>query len=270
MDKFFDSENPLMVFLSRLVDLAILNVLTVCTSMLIVTAGGAMTAMNNVLLHLVRRDETYVTTMFWTSFKKNFRQGIPEGLLVLAAAVITAVDMWALHGSESKAATLLMIVITIIAGLVAPESISLVGFLMFGNLIRECGVLNSLSETAQKVLANLVTIFLGITVATQMQADKFLKWETILILLLGLFGFIFDTFGGVMFAKFLNLFSKTKINPMIGAAGISAFPMSARVVHKMGLKEDDQNFLLMHSIGVNVSGQIASVIAGGLILTFFG
>lgn len=115
MDKFFDSENPLMVFLSRLVDLAILNVLTVCTSMLIVTAGGAMTAMNNVLLHLVRRDETYVTTMFWTSFKKNFRQGIPEGLLVLAAAVITAVDMWALHGSESKAATLLMIVITIIA-----------------------------------------------------------------------------------------------------------------------------------------------------------
>ncbi|MBE6039570.1 MAG: DUF624 domain-containing protein [Clostridiales bacterium] len=115
MDKFFDSENPLMVFLSRLVDLAILNVLTVCTSMLIVTAGGAMTAMNNVLLHLVRRDETYVTTMFWTSFKKNFRQGIPEGLLVLAAAVITAVDMWALHGYGSKAATLLMIVITIIA-----------------------------------------------------------------------------------------------------------------------------------------------------------
>lgn len=115
MDKFFDSENPLMVFLSRLVDLVVLNVLTVCTSMLIVTAGGALTAMNNVLLHLVRRDETYVTTMFWTSFKKNFRQGIPEGLLVLAAAVITAVDMWALHGSESKAATLLMIVITVIA-----------------------------------------------------------------------------------------------------------------------------------------------------------
>jgi uncharacterized membrane protein YesL len=115
MEKFFDSENPLMVFLSRLVDLAILNVLTVCTSLLIVTAGGALTAMNNVLLHLVRRDETYVTTMFWTSFKQNFRQGIPEGLLVLAAAVITAVDMWALHGSDSKAATLLMIVITIIA-----------------------------------------------------------------------------------------------------------------------------------------------------------
>lgn len=115
MEKFFDSNNPLMVFLSRLVDLAVLNILTVFTSMLIVTAGGAMTAMNHVLLHLVRKDETYVTRMFWTSFKENFRQGIPEGLLVVVTAIVTAVDMWALHGSESKTATLMMIVITIIA-----------------------------------------------------------------------------------------------------------------------------------------------------------
>lgn len=162
------------------------------------------------------------------------------------------------------------IVITVIVGLVSRNSVSLVGFLMFGNLIRECGVLNSLSETAQKVLANLITIFLGITIATQMQYDKFLRPETLLILGLGLFAFIFDTAGGVLFAKFLNLFLKEKINPMIGAAGISAFPMSGRVVHKMGLAEDCQNFLLMHSMGVNVSGQIASVIAGGLILNFFG
>ncbi len=161
------------------------------------------------------------------------------------------------------------IIITVIAGIVAPESVSLIGFLMFGNLIRECGVLNSLSETAQNVLANLITIFLGITIASQMQAEKFLKPDTLLILGLGLFAFIFDTAGGVIFAKLLNLFLKHKINPMIGAAGISAFPMSGRVVHKMGLKEDPQNFLLMHSIGVNVSGQIASVIAGGLILNFF-
>ena len=161
------------------------------------------------------------------------------------------------------------IVITVIAGLVAPASVALVGFLMFGNLIRECGVLNSLSETAQKVLANLITIFLGITIASQMSADKFLNVNTLLILGLGLFAFIFDTAGGVLFAKFLNLFMKKKINPMIGAAGISAFPMSGRIVHKMGLEEDPQNFLLMHSIGVNVSGQIASVIAGGLILNFF-
>ena len=161
------------------------------------------------------------------------------------------------------------IIVTVIAGIIAPSSVSLVGFLMFGNLIRECGVLNSLSETAQKVLANLVTIFLGITIASQMRAEQFLKPDTLLILLLGLIAFIFDTAGGVLFAKFLNLFMKQKVNPMIGAAGISAFPMSGRIVHKMGLAEDPQNFLLMHSIGVNVSGQIASVIAGGLILNFF-
>ena len=161
------------------------------------------------------------------------------------------------------------IVITIIAGVVSPNSVALVGFLMFGNLIRECGVLDSLSETAQRVLANLVTFFLGITIATQMQFDKFLRRETLLILGLGFIAFIFDTAGGVIFAKFLNLFLKEKINPMIGAAGISAFPMSGRVVHKMGLAEDPQNFLLMQSMGVNVSGQIASVIAGGLILNFF-
>ncbi len=163
------------------------------------------------------------------------------------------------------------IIITMIAGIVAPESVSLVGFLMFGNLIRECGVLNSLSETAQNVLANLITIFLGITIACRMQAEEFLNPATLLILGLGLVAFIFDTAFGVVFAKFLNIFlpEGKKINPMIGAAGISAFPMSGRVVHKMGLKEDPQNFLLMHSIGVNVSGQIASVIAGGLILAFF-
>ena len=161
------------------------------------------------------------------------------------------------------------IIVTFVAGLVAPASVSLVGFLMFGNLIRECGVLNSLSDTAQHVLANLVTIFLGITIASKMQAEQFLKPDTLLILGLGLVAFIFDTAGGVLFAKFLNLFLKNKINPMIGAAGISAFPMSGRVVHKMALAEDPQNYLLMQAIGVNVSGQIASVVAGGLILNFF-
>ncbi|MBQ4145564.1 MAG: sodium ion-translocating decarboxylase subunit beta [Clostridia bacterium] len=172
--------------------------------------------------------------------------------------------------SVSKTTKILFpIIITVVAGIVAPASVSLIGFLMFGNLIRECGVLNSLSETAQKVLANLITIFLGITIAFRMQATEFLAPATLLILGLGLVAFIFDTAGGVIFAKVINLFLKKKINPMIGAAGISAFPMSGRVVHKMGLAEDPQNFLLMHSIGVNVSGQIASVIAGGLILNFF-
>ena len=173
--------------------------------------------------------------------------------------------------SVSKRTKILFpIVVTIIVGMIAPDSVALIGFLMFGNLIRECGVLNSLSETAQNVLANLITIFLGITIASKMTANEFLRGETLLIMGLGLVAFIFDTFGGIMLAKFMNLFTKkNKINPMIGAAGISAFPMSARVVHKMGLEEDNQNFLLMHSIGVNVSGQIASVIAGGLILAFY-
>ncbi len=158
------------------------------------------------------------------------------------------------------------IVVTVITGIMSPRSVALIGFLMFGNLIRECGVLDSLSETAQKTLANLITLLLGITVAAKMTADAFLDVRTLMILGLGLIAFIFDTVGGVLFAKLLNLFTKRKINPMIGAAGISAFPMSARVVHKMGLAEDNQNFLLMHAVGVNVSGQIASVIAGGMIL----
>ena len=159
------------------------------------------------------------------------------------------------------------IFVTIIAGTVAPKSAELIGFLMFGNLIRECGVLDSLSQTAQNALANLVTLLLGISVAFRMQANDFLTWQTLLILALGLVGFVFDTVGGVFFAKFLNLFSKKKINPMIGAAGISAFPMASRMVHKMGRDEDPYNFLLMHAAGANVSGQIASVIAGGLIIT---
>ncbi len=161
------------------------------------------------------------------------------------------------------------ILVTMVAGILAPRSVALIGFLMFGNLIRECGVLQALSETAQKVLANLVTLLLGITVAAQMTAEAFLTPQTLLILGLGLVAFVFDTIGGVLFAKLLNLFCKRKVNPMIGAAGISAFPMSARVIHKMGLQEDPQNYLLMHAIGANVSGQIASVVAGGMILNFF-
>ena len=158
------------------------------------------------------------------------------------------------------------IVITIVAGLIAPKSLALVGFLMFGNLLSECGVLSSLADTAKNNLANLITLLLGITIAFQMQAEAFLKVDTLMIMALGLFAFVFDTVGGVMCAKVMNLFSKKKINPMIGAAGISAFPMSARVVHKMGLKEDPSNYLLMHAVGANVSGQIASAIVGGLII----
>ena len=161
------------------------------------------------------------------------------------------------------------IMVTFVAGLVAPAPVSLVGFLMFGNLIRECGVLNRLSETAQNDLANLITLLLGITIAFSMRADQFVTVQTIMIMALGLVAFIFDTIAGVVFAKILNIFSRTKINPMVGAAGISAFPMSARIVEKMGIAENNQNHLLMHAVGANVSGQIASAVAGGIILGFF-
>jgi oxaloacetate decarboxylase beta subunit len=167
----------------------------------------------------------------------------------------------------SKTAKILFpIIVTIVAGLIAPMSLSLVGFLMFGNLIKECGVLNDLSETASKTLVNLITLLLGITISFKMQAEYFITWKTLLILGIGLFAFVFDTIGGVLFAKLINLFSKNKVNPMIGAAGISAFPMSARVVQKLGLEADPENHLLMHAVSANVSGQIASVLAGGIIL----
>lgn len=172
--------------------------------------------------------------------------------------------------SVSKTAKIMFpIFITIVAGLVAPNSVALVGFLMFGNLIRECGVLKSLSDTAQSTLSNLITLLLGLTVASQMRAEDFVNIRTILILALGMVAFVFDTIGGVLFAKIMNLFrpKDDRINPMIGACGISAFPMSARVITQMGMKEDPTNVLIMQATGVNVSGQIASVIAGGLILS---
>ena len=169
--------------------------------------------------------------------------------------------------SISKTTRILFpIIVTFIAGLVAPMSVALVGFLMFGNLIRECGVLGSLSETAQNAVANLITLLLGLTISFSMRAEQFVSLTTLFIMGIGLIAFIFDTIGGVLFAKFLNLFLKQKINPMVGAAGISAFPMSARVVQKMALQEDSTNHLLMHAVGANVSGQIASVVAGGIIL----
>jgi carboxybiotin decarboxylase len=158
------------------------------------------------------------------------------------------------------------IVITITAGIIAPIGVALVGALMFGNLIRECGVLSRLSSAAQNELANLVTILLGITIGSTMEASRFVRLETMLIMGMGIVAFVFDTAGGVLFAKILNLFVKEKVNPMVGAAGISAFPMSARVIHKMALKEDPTNYILMQAVGANVAGQLGSIVAGGLLL----
>jgi oxaloacetate decarboxylase beta subunit len=170
----------------------------------------------------------------------------------------------------SKTAKILFpLAITFVAGFTAPMSLPLIGFLMFGNLLRECGVLDRLSASAQNELVNIISILLGLTISLKMTADEFLNLKTLLIIGFGLLGFVFDTAGGVIFAKILNVFRKEKINPMVGAAGISAFPMSSRVIQKMATKEDPTNFILMHAAGANVSGQIASVVAGGLLLSFF-
>lgn len=158
------------------------------------------------------------------------------------------------------------IAVTFIVGFIAPSAVALVGFLMFGNLLRECNVLKNLSETAQNDLANLITLLLGITISFSMRAEQFVQPQTLLIMLIGLAAFVFDTVGGVLFAKFLNLFCKSKINPMIGAAGISAFPMASRVVQKIAQTEDPGNIIIMHAAGANVAGQIASVVAGGLVI----
>lgn len=171
------------------------------------------------------------------------------------------------HNVSQTAKIIFPIVICVIAGIIAPVSLPLVGFLMFGNLLRECGVLDRLSLSAQNELVNLISILLGLAVSVKMQYSEFLRWDTLMVIALGLVAFVMDSVGGVLFAKFLNLFLKDKVNSMIGAAGISAFPMSSRVIQKMATAEDPQNFILMHAAGANVSGQIASVIAGGLVLS---
>jgi sodium ion-translocating decarboxylase beta subunit len=158
------------------------------------------------------------------------------------------------------------IMVTIIAGIIAPISVALIGSLMFGNLVRECGVLERLSKAAQNELSNLVTLLLGITIGSTMTAHQFLNWQTVMIMAMGLVAFIFDTAGGVCFAKILNLFLRKKVNPMVGAAGISAFPMSARVIQRLAQKEDPTNFILMQSISAKVAGQLGSIVAGGMLL----
>ena len=163
------------------------------------------------------------------------------------------------------------IAVTIIVGLISPQSVALVGFLMFGNLLRECGVLGSLSQTAQNEFANIITLLLGITISFSMRAEQFVNPATLMIMVLGLVAFVFDTIGGVLFAKLINVFlkmaGKKPVNPMIGGCGISAFPMSSRVVQKMAAREEPGNIILMQAAGTNVSGQVASVIAGGLVIS---
>jgi oxaloacetate decarboxylase beta subunit len=176
----------------------------------------------------------------------------------------------AADGVSKQALIAFPIMITIVAGIIAPISVALIGFLMFGNLLRVCAGVEKLSDTAQNTLANLVTLLLGITIGGTMSAEGFLNLQTLAVMGLGLVAFIFDTAGGVLLAKLINVFRKEKINPMIGAAGISAFPMSGRVIAKMALQEDRGNYIIMQAIGANASGQIGSIIAGGVVLAVVG
>ena len=168
---------------------------------------------------------------------------------------------------SKKVLIIFPIAITVAAGIIAPTSVPLVGTLMFGNLLRECGVLQRLSQSAQNELANLVTLLLGITIGSTMYYEQILTPAVLLIMAMGLLAFVFDTAGGVFFVKILNLFSKKKVNPMVGAAGISAFPMSARIVQKMAKEEDPENFILMQAVSANVAGQLGSIVAGSMVLT---
>ena len=159
------------------------------------------------------------------------------------------------------------IVVTIVVGMLVPASAPLVATLMFGSLLKESGVVNQLASTASNELANLSTIFLGLTVGSLMQADTFLQQQTLFILLLGLIAFAFDTVAGIIFGKILATVTGGKVNPLVGAAGISAFPMSGRLVQKVAQEEDFTNHVLMHAMGANTAGQLGSVIAGGILLT---
>ena len=162
------------------------------------------------------------------------------------------------------------IVVTLVVGILVPMAIPLIGMLMLGNLMRESGVVERLTSASSKELANVVTLFLGLAVGSTMRADSFLRVATLKILVLGILAFALDTAAGILFAKVLNAASHGRFNPLLGAAGISAFPMAARVVNRVGLEEDFENFLLMHAMGANTAGQVASVVAGGVLLALLG
>lgn len=180
------------------------------------------------------------------------------------------IKMVQLRDVSKKEKILFPIVVTALTVLIVPSSVSLIGMLMFGNLIKESGVVPQLVENIKNALLFIVTVFIGLTVGATATANSFLQVETIKIIILGLIAFIFGTAFGVIFGKILCFLTKGKVNPMIGAAGVSAVPMAARVVHKMGIEEDSSNFLLMHAMGPNVSGVIGSAVAAGILLSMFG
>lgn len=171
---------------------------------------------------------------------------------------------------SKRTRVLFPLIVTVVVGTLVPMATPLIGMLMLGNLMKESGAVERLTGASSKEIANVVTLFLGLAVGSTMRADAFLTWSTLKILGLGILAFGLDTAAGVMFAKGLNVLSRGRFNPLLGAAGISAFPMAARVVNKLGLEEDYENFLLMHAMGANTAGQVASVVAGGVLLALLG
>jgi oxaloacetate decarboxylase beta subunit len=190
----------------------------------------------------------------------------PPIMRLLTTKAERQIEMTQLREVSKREKIVFPLMILLLCVILLPSACPLLGALCFGNLCKECGVVERLSDTMQNALINIVTIFLGLSVGSKLSADQFLTIQTIFILVLGILAFSFATAGGVLMAKLMNLFSKTKINPLIGAAGVSAVPMAARVANKVGLEENPQNYLLMHAMGPNVSGVIGSAVAAGILL----
>ncbi len=194
----------------------------------------------------------------------------PPIMKLLTTKKERAIKMEQLRPVSKTQKIIFPIMVTLLCVLLLPSAAPLIGMLMLGNLFKESGVVERLSKTAQNDLMNIITIFLGVTVGATANAETFLQLKTIIIIVLGLLAFSFGTAGGVLFAKLMNLFSRKKINPLIGSAGVSAVPMAARVSQKVGQAENPDNFLLMHAMGPNVAGVIGSAVAAGVLLTLFG
>ena len=201
---------------------------------------------------------------------KQLRPVSKREKIIFPLTVIILVAMKQLRPVSKREKIIFPLTVIILVALLLPDAAPLIGALMFGNLIKESGVTERLSKTAQNELINIVTIMLGLSVGSKLAADKFLRFETLGILVLGLIAFAMGTAGGVLLAKLMNLFSKDKINPLIGAAGVSAVPMAARVANKVGQEANPHNFLLMHAMGPNVSGVIGSAVAAGVLLAILG
>lgn len=180
------------------------------------------------------------------------------------------IEMKQLRQVSKREKILFPLVVLVLCILCIPDATPLIGMLMFGNLIKECGVADRLSKTAQNELINIVTILLGLAVGSKLAAEKFLQFKTVAIVFLGLAAFCVGTSSGVLLAKFMNLFSKNKINPLIGSAGVSAVPMAARVSNKVGQEFNPTNYLLMHAMGPNVAGVIGSAVVAGILLAMLG